>query len=140
MWLKVGLIIALVGGAGGLLYKYDANAKALGAAQQSHLQCEADLAISTTKVSSLNARITAANNKKLEELAKADRQVERANEAARQARADRQAAQFELTEAQRRYREAMANDANLQAYARAVVPVAVLDRLRSANGEVVPDR
>lgn len=138
MWLRVALIVSLLGGAWGAVWQYDRNAKLVGELRQAHLQCEADLVTTTTKIGGLNQRIREENDRKLAELAKADAQVAQANEAAAQARQDRAAAQEEVRRAQERYRELLANDPELQAYSRAPGwPDAVRDRLRVANGEAV---
>lgn len=140
IWLKVGLMLSLLGGAYGAVKMYDKNAKLVGELQQAHLQCAADLVNSTAKIGGLNKRIRDNNAEKLAELAKAEAQIAQANEAAAQARQDRATAQEDVRRAQERYRELLASDITLQAYSRTPVPDAVLDRLRVANGEAVANR
>lgn len=140
MWLKVVLALSLLGAGYGAVKLFDKNSKEVARLQGQVLQCSADLVASTAEKGRLNQRIRDNNAEKLVELAKADAQIAQANEAAAQARKDRAIAQEDVRRAQERYRELLASDAALQAYSRAVVPDAVLDRLRVANGEAIGNR
>lgn len=135
MWIKALIAVAVLGAAGGLVLKYDANTKALGACETSSLTQAGALFAKDAEIARLNGRIRDNNARQLAELEKAEAQAKIAQAAAEQARQDRWAAQEEVRRAQQRYRELLASDAALQAYSRTAVPDAVLDRLRVANGE-----
>lgn len=141
MWLKIALVVSLLGGAYGVVKMYNDNAKALGACESTSLTQVGALFSKDAEIARLNGRIRANNDRQLAELAKAEAQAEIANAAAEQARHDRQAAQEEVRHAQERYRQLLANDPELQAYSRAPGwPDAVRNRLRVANGEIVRDQ
>lgn len=137
--IKIALVVLLVGGTLGGVYlhfKHDRdNLQALGAANERILSLEADLLIRTQEVSSLNARIKANNLEKLEQVAQAKAAEEKARKEATEAREAKKRIAGQLADARRRYEESINSDENLRVYRTAGVPIPVLERLRSANGE-----
>jgi hypothetical protein len=122
----------------GLVYhfKHDrANMEALGAANERIAQLEATLALRDGEITSLNHRIEWRNEQALAEVAAAEKAQAQARIEADKARADKVRLAGQLQEAQRKYKEALNSDEKVQSYSITVVPPAVLDRLRSANGE-----
>ena len=137
--IKIALVVLLVGGGAWTIhshFKHDReNLQALGAANERILSLEADLLIRTQEVASLNDRIKATNAAKLAQVAEAKVQEELARKEATEAREAKKRIAGQLADARRKYEEAINGDENLRVYRAAGVPIPVLERLRSANGE-----
>jgi len=137
--IKIILGVLLIGGpAIGILYhfKHDReNQVALGVANERVAQLEATLSARDMEVVALNHRIEQRNQAALDMVAAAEAAQKLARIEADKARADKARSDTRLAQAQRKYREALNSDENVQSYSVTVVPAAVLNRLRSANGE-----
>jgi len=137
--IKILLGALLIGGpVVGIVYhfKHDReNLQALGAANERIAQLEATLAQRDGEIADLNERVDQRNQQALAEIDKAEQAHKQARAEAKQARADKARSDARLAEAQRKYREALNGNENVRAYSTTVIPDAVLDRLRSANGE-----
>lgn len=137
--IKIALAVLLIGGGAWAVhshFKHDReNEQALGAAKEQILSLQADLLIRTQEVASLNDRIKTANAEKLAQVAEARAQEEQARKEAIAAREDKKRIAGQLAQSRRKYEEAINGDENLRVYRAAGVPVPVLERLRSANGE-----
>ena len=134
-WLKILLPILLVGGVM-WHFKTDRDVlRDLGSAQKQVTTLETTLATRDTEIATLNSRIKKNNADKLRELADAELIVIAANKAAEESIAERRRLAGDLTEARKKYQEMVNADPNLRIYRSTTVPTAVLDRLRSANGE-----
>ena len=113
--------------------------QALGAANERIAELEADLAFQEDTVLELNNRIIARNKETLKEIAAAEAAQVLAQEEAKAAKAAKKIADTNMKEAQRKYKEILDHDEDLQTYEDTIIPDAVLDRLRSANGETWTD-
>lgn len=137
--IKIVLAVLLAGGGIWAVtshFKHDReNEKIIGSQAERIAQLEASLASRDADVLELNNRIRARNQKVQEELAQAEAEQARARLEADKARAEKRRSDVKLAEAQRKYQEALNNDERLQDYSHTIVPAAVLERLRSANGE-----
>ena len=142
-WLKIILpaILALgiIAGVGWHFKNYRNLQADLGAANERIVQLEANLASRNGEIAGLNARIRWRNEQAQADIAKAEKAQALAKVEADKARADKQRSDVRLAEAQRKYREILNANENVRTYSTTVIPDAVLDRLRSANGETEPD-
>ena len=137
--IKIALAVLLVGGILGGIYlhfKHDReNEKLIGQLQAQNAQLTASLANRDADVLALNQRIRERNEQVRVDLAAAEQAQAKAKAESVAARAEKKQSDARLKEAQRKYQELLNNDQNLQNYSRTPVPAAVLERLRSANGE-----
>jgi len=142
-WMKIVLPVVLALGILGGIYlhfKHDReNEKLIGSQAERIAQLESNLAERDKEVTDLNQRIRERNQRALDEIAQAEAAQAAAQAEAEKARADKKRSEVKRAEAQRRYREALDADEKVQMYSNAAIPDAVLERLRSANGETGDD-
>ena len=139
LWLKISLLALVVIGiptAIGFHIKHDHEVEgALGAAEEELTNIKSVVIARDGEIMILNDRIKARNEATLKELASAEAAQAKAKADAIVAKADKEKVSRELAIARKKYQEILNGDENLRVYESTVVPVAVLDRLRAANGE-----
>jgi hypothetical protein len=130
--------ILILASVGGVVYHFKQDREItddLTEARQDIIVKDAKIRGLETENTEINDRIRARNQSVLDALEKAEEAKRAAEQDAQAAREEKKRSDLRLKDAQRKYQEAMNHDENLRAYSRIPVPSAVLDRLRSANGE-----
>lgn len=139
IWFKIILpallALGIIAGVGWHFKNYRDVQAELATANERIVQLEASLAARNGEVADLNARIRWRNEQAQAEVDRAEAAQAKAKLEAEKARADKERSDIRLAEAQRKYREILNADPNVRTYSTTVIPDAVLDRLRSANGE-----
>jgi len=143
IWLKIILpallALGIIAGVGWHFKNYRNLQTELATAKGRIVQLEANLAARNGEVADLNARIRWRNEQAQAEVDRAEAAQAKAKLEADKARADKERSDVRLAEAQRKYREILNANENVRTYSTTVIPDAVLDRLRSANGEAESD-
>lgn len=129
------LTLALIAAAW-LHFKRDrANIKLIGSQQTELAQLNAVIEFRDKKITDLNQEKKERNQNVLDEIAEAQENSKKAKAEAEKAKAEKAILAGQLIDARIRYQELMKNDQSIQAFSNTVVPDAVIDLLRVANGE-----
>jgi hypothetical protein len=142
IWLRIVLpallALGIIGGVGWHFKNYRNLQTELATARERVVQLEANVTARNGEIAGLNARIRWRNEQAQAEIDRAQAAQLAATQAAAKARAEKAVIAGQLSEARRKWLEALNANENVRVYADTPVPDAVLDRLRSANGEADP--
>ena len=133
--LPILLTLALITGILQHFKRDRVNIQLIGSQQAELTQLKAVIESRDKKITDLNQEKRKRNQIVLDEIEKAQENSKKAKAEAEKAKAEKAILAGQLIDARIKYQELMKNDQSIQAFSNIIVPDAVIDLLRVANGE-----